>query len=202
MGRFRQRRSTGLCTGDKPGVVLTRPQAYWIPVTKPDVIERLKRHGVRLETLTAPKTVPVTMYRLVDPKSAAEPFEGRYLLTTKVTPEARTETFPAGSVRVSTDQPLGNLAVLLLEPESKDSFCAWGFFAEILQRTEYIEGYVVAPMADQMLATDPKLKAEFEAKLKTDEKFAKDPTARLQWFYARSKFFDDRYLLYPVGLER
>ena len=189
-------------TGDRPGIVLTRPRAYWIPVTKPDVIERLKRHGVRLETLTAPKIVTVTIYRLLDPKSAAEPFEGHYLLSTKVTPEARTETFPAGSVRVSTDQPLGNLAVLLLEPESNDSFCAWGFFAEILQRTEYIEGYVVAPLADQMLATDSQLKAEFEAKLAADPKFAADPTARLSWFYARSKFFDDRYLLYPVGLER
>jgi len=31
------------------------------------------------------------------------------------------------------------------------------------------------------------------------KKFAKDPTARLSWFYARSKFYDDRYLLYPVG---
>lgn len=23
--------------------------------------------------------------------------------------------------------------------------------------------------------------------------------ARLQWFYARAKFYDDRFLLYPVG---
>ena len=90
----------------------------------------------------------------------------------------------------------------MLEPASRDSLFAWGFFNEILQRTEYIEGYVVAPMAEKMLAADPKLKAEFEAKLKADEKFAKDATARLQWFYERSKFYDDRYLLYPVGIER
>ena len=24
---------------------------------------------------------------------------------------------------------------------------------------------------------------------------------RLKWFYARTKFYDDRFLLYPVGLE-
>ncbi len=53
-----------------------------------------------------------------------------------------------------------------------------------------------------MLAGDPKLKAEFEAKLAADPKFAADPTARLTWFYARSKFYDERYLLYPVGIER
>ena len=72
----------------------------------------------------------------------------------------------------------------------------------LLQRTEYIEGYVVAPMGDQMLAADPKLKTEFEAKLAADKAFAADSRARLQWFYERSKFYDSRYLLYPVGIER
>ena len=90
----------------------------------------------------------------------------------------------------------------MLEPRSRDSLFAWGFFNEILQRTEYVEGYVIAPLAEKMLADDPKLKSEFEAKLAADEKFAKDPTARLEWFYARSKFYDDRFLLYPVGIER
>jgi hypothetical protein len=142
------------------------------------------------------------MYRLVNPKASAEPFEGHFTFTTGVKSEMRRETFPVGSVRVHTDQPLGDLAVVMLEPESRDSLFAWGFFNEILQRTEYIEGYVVAPMAEKMLDDDPKLKAEFEAKLKADEKFTKDPTARLQWFYERSKFYDERYLLFPVGIER
>ncbi len=190
----------------KPGLLLSRPQAYWVPVTKPEVIARLKLHGIALETLTEPRTVTVGMYRLVDPKpqpgEGFHPFEGRHTLTTSVEHLTRTENFPAGSVRVSTDQPLGDLAVSLLEPESADSLLAWGFFNEILQRTEYIEGYVIAPLAEKMLADDPQLKAEFEAKLAAEPKFAADPTARLQWFYAQSKFYDDRYLLYPVGIER
>lgn len=197
----------GLTTRDnKPGLLLSRPKAYWVPVSKPEVIARLKLHGIQLETLAEPHTVSVGMYRLVNPKpqtgEGTHPFEARHTLTTGVQRLTRTETFPAGSVRVPTDQPLGDLAVVLLEPEAKDSLLAWGFFSEILQRTEYIEGYVVAPMAEKMLADDPKLKTEFEAKLAADEKFAKDPTARLQWFYERSKFYDDRYLLYPVGIER
>ncbi|MDI1320635.1 MAG: M14 family metallopeptidase [bacterium] len=190
----------------KAGVQLSRPKAYWVPVTKPEVIARLKAHGLAMETLAAPRTVAVDMYRLenrrLQPFTTENLFEGRYTFSADVKAEPRTETFPAGSVRISTDQPLGDLAVLLLEPASNDSLCAWGFFNEILQRTEYIEGYVVAPMAEQMLADDPKLKAEFAAKLAADPKFAADPTARLQWFYARSKFYDDRYLLYPVGIER
>ncbi|HKB58196.1 MAG TPA: M14 family metallopeptidase [Lacunisphaera sp.] len=187
---------------DKPGVVLPRPKAYWVPATKPEVINRLKLHGVQMEPLTAAKTVGVELYRLVNPKAATEPFEGHYTLTTGVKAEPHSEFFPAGSVRVSTDQPLGELAVIMLEPQSKDSLFAWGFFNEILQRTEYIEGYVVAPLAEKMLADDPQLKVEFAAKLVADPKFAADPTARLQWFYERSKFYDERYLLYPVGIER
>ena len=105
-------------------------------------------------------------------------------------------------MRVPTDQPLGDLAIALLEPEHVDSLAAWGFVPEILQRTEYIEGYVVAPMAERMLAEDARLKAEFEAKLAAEPGFAKDPRARLQWFYQRSRFYDERYLLYPVGIER
>ena len=54
--------------GDKPGLFLKRPVAYWVPVTKPVVIDRLKLHGVQFETLSASRTVPVEMYRLVNPQ--------------------------------------------------------------------------------------------------------------------------------------
>jgi hypothetical protein len=62
-----------------------------------------------------------------------------------VTHETRTVTFPPARCACSTDQPLGELATLLLEPESDESFFAWGLFAEVLQRVEYIEGYAIAP---------------------------------------------------------
>jgi hypothetical protein len=185
---------------------LKRPIAYWVPIAKPAVIDRLKLHGVQFETLTESRSVAVEMYRLVNPQPArgegGEPFEGRHMFQTGVKSETHTETFPGGSVRVPTDQSLGALVVAMLEPECPDSLFAWGFFPEILQRTEYIEGYVVAPMAERMLAENPPFKTEFEARLAADPKFAADPAARLQWFYERSPFQDSRYLLYPVGIER
>jgi hypothetical protein len=52
-----------------------------------------------------------------------------------------------------------------------------------------------------MLANDPALKAEFEKRLEEDAAFAASPLRRLQFFYERSPFYDDRYLLYPVGRE-
>lgn len=191
---------------DRPGIAFARPKAYWVPVTKPEVIDRLKLHGLAMETLTEATTVKVECYRLVNPQprpgEGFHPFESRHTLTTAVSVESRLETFPRGSVRVPTDQPLGSLLVLMLEPESEDSLLSWGFFSEILQRSEYIEGYVVAPMAEKMLQHDPALRAEFEAKLAADPAFTADPKARLTWFYQRSPFYDDRFLLYPVGIER
>jgi len=47
----------------------------------------------------------------------------------------RKQLFAAGSVYISTDQPLGDLAMVSLEPTSKDSYFSWGFFLSIFQRT-------------------------------------------------------------------
>jgi hypothetical protein len=187
--------------GSAPDVVVQRPAAYWVPAHKTAVIERLRRHGLALEILKAPRTANVEVTRLVDPKQQTA-IEGRFPVTaTAFVAERRAMTYPAGSVRVSTDQPLGELASILLDPQSPDSFLAWGFFPEILQRTEYMEGYVIAPMAERMLKDDPQLAAEFRAKLAREPAFAADGDARLRWFYERSPYFDRRYLIYPVGRE-
>jgi hypothetical protein len=192
--------------GDKPKGMMSRPLAYWVPVSKPDVINRLQLHGIACETLTSTRSIEVETYRLINPRprlsDGFHPFEGRHTLSYELGLERRTHTFLPGSVRVPTDQPLGTLAMIMLQPESDDSLLAWGFFSEILQRTEYIEGYVAAPMGEYLLSTNAALKAEFEALLASDPAFAADPKARLAWFYARTPFFDDRYLLYPVGVER
>jgi hypothetical protein len=144
----------------------------------------------------------VTMYRINEPKLMTEPFEGHVGLSDlKPVPEKRHETFPAGSVRISTDQPLGDLAIVLLEPMSPDSFLRWGFYNEILQRTEYIDGYIIEPMAERMLKDDPKLRDEFMLKLATDKEFAGSPARRLEWFYSKTPFSDERWRLYPVARE-
>ncbi|ALL15374.1 M14 family metallopeptidase [Caulobacter henricii] len=188
--------------GSKPSLTLKRPTAYYVPSYRADLIERLKLHGVTVEPLAAARTLPVEMLRLTDPKLATRANEGHVQITvTQVKAETRDWTFPAGSVRVPTDQPLGDLVVLLLEPQSSESFFAWGMVPEVLSRVEYIEGYAIAPLAEKMMAADPALKAEFEEKLAADPKFAADPEARLSWFYRRTPFYDDRHLLYPIARE-
>lgn len=188
--------------GSRPTLTLARPEAYWVPGYRRDLIERLAIHGVRMERIEEPRTVSVDMLRLVDPTVAGRTNEGHVQTSVKtVEVERRDWTFPAGSVRVPTDQPLGDVVVLLLEPQSSESFFAWGMIPEVLNRVEYIEGYAIAPLADRMLAADPELKAEFEAKLTAEPEFAANGDARLQWFYERTPFHDDRYRLYPIARE-
>ena len=186
----------------RPSLMLKRPSAYWVPSYRTDVIERLKLHGLEVETLDAPRTVSVEMLRLVDPKVSARTNEAHVPITvTEVKTEQADWTFPTGSVRVSTDQPFGDLAILLLEPQSNESFFSWGMFPEVLNRVEYIEAYAIAPLAEKMLAADTALKAEFESKLAAEPDFAADGDARLAWFYERTPFYDQRFRLYPVARE-
>lgn len=179
---------------------VTLPEAWWVPAAQTEVIDRLKLHGIAFETIAAPRTLHVDRVRLVAPK-LARPSEGRVPIEAGFAHALQAETMPAGSVRVPADQPRGLLAAALLEPESQDSLLAWGFFPEMLASTPDSEPFVVAPMADRMLATDPALRRAFEAKLASDPGFAADPDARLGWFYERSPYRDERALLYPIARE-
>jgi hypothetical protein len=180
---------------------ITRPKAYWIPPSWRDVITLLDTHGIKYERINAPREIDVTMYRFAEPKYAPAQFEGHIRVSAEATPEKHRETFPTGSLRVPTDQDLGTLATLLLEPASPDSLFQWGFFHSILSPTEYVEGYIMEPMAERMLAEDAKLAEEFRRKIETDAAFRGNPTARLQWLFERTPFYDERARLYPVGRE-
>jgi hypothetical protein len=184
----------------EPEIAVSRPRAYWIPPTWPDVIDRLERHGISFERQSEGKEMAVTMYRMQDPKLAKAVFEGHIGVSGNPVPETRKQWFPPGSVRVSTDQPLGDLAILLLEPRSEDSFYQWGFFLSTLQKTEYVEDYIMEPLAKQMMEQDPELAAAFKQALQ-DTAFANNPQARLNWFYQRSGYADDRWNLYPIARE-
>ena len=74
-----------------------------------------------------------------------------------------------------------------------------GFFNAIFEQKEFGEDYVVEKLGPEMLAKDPRLAAEFEARLAADPKFAASPEARLAFFYDRSPWRDPKMGLYPVG---
>ncbi|QBF82920.1 carboxypeptidase [Shewanella maritima] len=181
----------------KADISVTRPAAYYIPAQWTKVIDTLALHGVRMEVVEKPMTIELEHYRFSEPQFALNAYESRQTVKAKVSSTVKTTDIAAGTIKVNTAQPLGRLAMLLLEPQAPDSLFFWGEFNTIFTRTEYIEGYAVEVMAAKMLEQQPELKAEFDKALQ-DEAFANDPRARLSWFYQRSPYYDKQYQAYPV----
>ena len=195
---------------DQPTLPVRRPARYYIPAAWADIAQRLALHGIEVQRVEAPIEVEVEMLRLPQARLAdaespslfgsTNPFEGHARVDPGVPAiEKHVRTFHPGSFIVDTDQPLGTLAMLLLEPQSPDSFFQWGFFLEILSRTEYADDDIMERTAQQMLKGDPELADEFERALAEDPEFAADPDARLMWFYRRTPWYDQEYLLYPIA---
>ena len=190
----------------EPTEMVEIPAAYIIPAVWSDIVERIALHGIEVERLSKPLITRAEVYRLpgagIAEKSGwtPNPFEGHIRIDPgEPVKQVIETTFPAGSYRISTDQPLGELLVLMLEPSAPDSFLQWGFFLEIFTRTEYAESYVMEPLAQKMLESDAKLRQRFEQKLAGDEEFAASQHQRLMWFYEQTPFYDEQYLLYPVA---
>ena len=105
---------------------------------------------------------------------------------------------PEGSLFVPIAQGKARLVMALLEPQSADSYAAWGFFNGAFEQKEYMEAYVAEDVAREMLERDPAVAAEFARRLASDAEFAKSPQQRLDFFYRRHAAWDRRYDLYPV----
>jgi hypothetical protein len=178
---------------------ITLPRGYIIPGQWQDVIEVLRLHGLKCHALTQPASLQVESYRFSDVEFAKGPFEGRFGCRYKAEPIKETRKFEAGSVIVWLNQPDAKLAIHLLEPESRDSLVAWGFFNGIFEQKEYGEHYVLEKLARKMLDADPSLAAEFEKRLAEDPEFAANSRARLNFFYHRSPYWDRLMNVYPVG---
>jgi murein tripeptide amidase MpaA len=186
--------------GQQPTETVQLPKAWWVPAAQTEVIDRLGLHGITFETLEAPRTLQVDQVRLVEPK-LLQPNEGRVPMTATFVHAPGEQVLPAGSVRVPADQPNGLLAAALLEPESQDSFLAWGFFPEMLAPAPSTDAFVLAALGERLLATDPALKADFEAKLRAEPAFAADADARLAWLYGHAGPGHPYPLRYPIARE-
>ncbi|EJL31862.1 M14 family metallopeptidase [Novosphingobium sp. AP12] len=176
------------------------PQAWLIPAAQTEVIEKLRLHGIDLETLPEDRTLPVDRVRLHDVKLASAR-DGRIPVEARFTHELAEATIPAGTMRVPADQPLGLLAAALLEPESQDSFLAWGLFPEVLTATAGTEDFVMAPILDALLASDANVRGDFDRKLAADPAFVKDAGARMRWLAAKLPHRRAVGQTYPVERE-
>lgn len=175
------------------------PAGYVIPRQWNEIIEVLRLHGIRMQTIKQPVKREMAVEKLESVRWAPAPFEGRFQVVSFVPKAARlTVDVPAGSVFVPVGQRAFKVAMHLLEPAAPDSAVRWGFFQSVFEQKEYFSDYVFEPYARKMLEADPALKAEFEKKVASEAAFARNPRARLMWLYQRSPYFEPDKDVYPV----
>lgn len=183
-----------------PDHVVTAPRGgYLVPAAHAGwVAAKLDQHGISFRRLaSAQPKAKVEAFRADKASFAAQSVEGHQRLTLSGQWKPETQDVAAGALFVPIAQPEARLVMALLEPQAPDALVAWGEFNNNFERKEYMEDYVAEDVARQMLK-DPKVKAEFEQRLKDDAAFAADPQARLEFFARRHSSWDSRYRLYPV----
>lgn len=184
-----------------PDRVVTAPRAgYIVPAAYADIVAgKLAQHGISFRKLD--KAVPqadVETFRADKATFGATSFESHQRLTVDGAWKAEPRAVLAGSLYVPVNQPKARLVVAMLEPQAPDSLLAWGLFNNAYERKEYMEEYVAEDVAREQMAADPALAAEFKRRVETDPAFAKNPHARLDFFYKRHSSWDERFNLYPV----
>ena len=200
-----------LQAGARATVSAVPPAAYIIPAPWTHVIDVLAAHQVEIHRTTAAWTGSVETYRCSGGNWQQPPFEGHHPMFAgegnkgrpgeppQCTSVTETVTYPSNSAVVELNQRLSHVAMAWLEPLAPDSAMAWNAFDPIFEQREYGEPYVVEKLARDMMAKDPKLKAEFERRVESDPRFAANPAARLAFFYDHSSWLDPQLGLYPVG---
>lgn len=117
----------------QPTETVNRPFAYAIPARHTAIVENLQRHGLEVAELREDLVLEVEAYRVDRIERSERAFEGHRLTTLHVTPRGDSRTIEAGTLVVRTAQPLGNLAVYLLEPRSDDGLATWNGFDDGLE---------------------------------------------------------------------
>jgi hypothetical protein len=183
-----------------PKLTVRAPRgAYVVPAAQAAWLgERLSIHGIRFERLDKAVTgASVEAFRATTVTLSKGTFEGHTMATIAGAWAAEKRDLPAGSLIVPIAQPKARLIMTLLEPQHGDSYAAWGFFNTAFEQKEYMEPYVAERVAQEMLASRPEVARAFKERLQ-DPEFAKDPDARLEFFYRLHPSWDERRNLYPV----
>ncbi|MFD1470107.1 M14 family metallopeptidase [Hymenobacter caeli] len=176
------------------------PTAYLIPQAWGEVIDNLRRNGVRLERLAQDVTVPAETYYVEDFQTAPRAYEGHYLHSqVRLRPVAGPVACRAGDYVARVAQPAARYLVETLEPQATDSFFAWGFFDSILQQKEHYSDYVFEDLAADLLRREPALRQQLDEAKKADAQLAASGPAQLEWVYQHSAYHEPTHNRYPVA---
>jgi len=187
---------------DNPMESVKVPKGYWIPAEWQTIIQKMKSHGIKMDILEKAKKLNLEFSKIDLYQMSDQPYEGLMRFQSfEITDLTRTVTLQPGSAFVKTDQELGELVVILMEPESIDSFFQWGYFNSILTQTEYMESYIMEPLIAKMLAEDEELRNRFEEEKKSNPEFKNSPRDIYAWFYAQTPYLDQNWKVVPIGRE-
>jgi dipeptidyl-peptidase 4 len=117
----------------EPALSVARPFAYLVPAAFAQAVEALKRHGIEVQELREDVELDVEIYRLDKVERLPRRFEGPQAVELTAAPHREARLIKAGTLLVRTAQPLGSLAVCLLEPASEDGLATWNYFDEGLK---------------------------------------------------------------------
>lgn len=178
------------------------PYAYVIPQAYEGVIRRLSAAGVTLKRVPRDTLISGEGYYIRSEETVNTPYESHYLhYNTIVEAQPMELPFYSGDYIVATDGdnlPYRRLLLETLEPHAPDSYFAWNFFDGILMQKEHFSRYVFEAKAAQWLTEHPELRAELEERKASDEEFANDARAQLDFVYKRSPWYEPTHRRYPV----
>lgn len=177
------------------------PLGYLIPAAWKGAADLLALHGVEMERLAKPVEREFETYRFSKVSYSNGPQEGHIAVNFEVQPVHEKMSIPAGSYWIPMKQRRARLVLSMLEPQAPDSLAHWGLLYPVFEgggRGGGVGEYLSEPIARRMMADSPELRKQFEEKVAADSQFAADRTARLQWWFQRSKYEPSDTGRYPI----
>lgn len=122
------------------------PKGYLIPAEFENIVEHLRRTGVKVEQLTRNQRASGELFEATTISFGNRPFEKHRMATLEGSFKAETKRFRKGDYWVDLAQPLANLIFYMLEPRSDDGLVTWNFFDEYFQENGIAEKPVEYPI--------------------------------------------------------
>ena len=183
----------------KPTDSIKIPKQYIIPKGFWPILDRLENNGIALNRFKKDTIISAEVYHIESFETYKNPYEGHYPhYNTNVTSSLEMVKILEGDYWIDTQQFGVRYLLETLEPEAIDSFFNWNFFDTILQQKEGFSPYVWEDLALQFLAENPTIKVAFENKKATNEAFANNWFAQLDWIHKQSPYYEKAHLRYPI----
>ncbi|QBH95327.1 peptidase M14 [Limnobaculum zhutongyuii] len=126
-----------------PVITRTRPYAYLLAPTEKKAVQNLQALGIEVYQIVQPQKVKVQQYTLADRNESTKKDvtgsigqKGNQMIQVTTRIDDRELDLSAGYYYIPLNQPLANLAIAALEPETQSSFVANGIISLPKVKTE------------------------------------------------------------------